>query len=125
MENNIIIQENQQPSVRNIDTITSEILNIKAYAQNTALVCAIELGRRFKEAKSMLPHGEWGKWLKDTVDFSQSSVNNYMKIFEYMLISQPIEKMLLHRIKKFARYHIPQKFSYSYLRMIGKNQLCP
>ncbi len=82
MENNVIIQENLQPSVRNIDTITSEILNIKAYAQNTALVCAIELGRRFKEAKSMLPHGEWGKWLKDTVDFSQSSVNNYMKIFE-------------------------------------------
>lgn len=82
MENNLIIQENLQPSVRNIDTITSEILNIKAYAQKTAIACAIELGRRFKEAKSMLPHGEWGVWLEETVNFSQSTVNNYMKIFE-------------------------------------------
>lgn len=82
MEQNLIIQENQQISVRNIDTVTEEILSIKAYAQNTALACAIELGRRFKEAKAMLPHGEWGTWLKETVDFSQSSVNNYMKIFE-------------------------------------------
>ena len=82
MENNLIIQENLQPSVRNIDTVTEEILSIKAYAQKTAIACAIELGRRFKEAKSMLPHGEWGVWLEETVDFSQSTVNNYMKIFE-------------------------------------------
>ena len=82
MENNLIIQENLQPSVRNIDTVTEEILSIKAYAQKTAIVCAIELGRRFKEAKSMLPHGEWGIWLEEKVEFSQSTVNNYMKIFE-------------------------------------------
>lgn len=82
MENNLIIQENLQPSVRNINTVTEEILSIKAYAQKTAIVCAIELGRRFKEAKSMLPHGEWGVWLEEKVEFSQSTVNNYMKIFE-------------------------------------------
>ncbi|KUO78350.1 MAG: hypothetical protein APF81_02885 [Desulfosporosinus sp. BRH_c37] len=28
---------------------------------------AIEIGRRLKEAKGLLPHGEWGKWLKESV----------------------------------------------------------
>lgn len=37
IEKEIIYQEQSQPSVRDIDIITSEILNIKAYAQNTAL----------------------------------------------------------------------------------------
>ena len=114
MKNEIICKEQTQPSVRDINTITSEILSIKAYAKNTAIACAVELGRRFKEAKEMLPHGEWGKWLKETVDFSQSSVINYMKIFEEYgseqislfgatVISQSIEKLsYTQAIKLFA-----------------------
>lgn len=47
-----------------------------------AVMYAVEIGRRLKEAKSMLPHGEWGTWLKNEVEFSQSTANNFMKIFD-------------------------------------------
>lgn len=65
-------------TTRTIETITGEI---KALQTNT-LACAIEIGRRLVEAKEMLPHGEWGKWLVSEVDFSHSQANNLMKLFE-------------------------------------------
>ena len=83
MENLIPIpQQNQQLSVRNIETVTEEINILTAQAQTTAIAYIIELGRRLTEAKAMLPHGEWTKWLKDKVNYSQSTANNYMKIYE-------------------------------------------
>ncbi|MEG1492384.1 MAG: DUF3102 domain-containing protein [Oscillospiraceae bacterium] len=69
---------NEQLLVRNIDTITVEI---KALQQKT-LACAVEIGRRLLEAKSLLPHGEWGDWLSERVEFSQSTANNLMKLFK-------------------------------------------
>ncbi len=68
--------------VRDIKVITSEIKELRAQAQNVAVAFAVEIGRRLVEAKAALPHGEWGQWLKDEVEFSQSSANNFMKIFE-------------------------------------------
>jgi hypothetical protein len=35
------------------------------------LTNAIEIGRRLKEAKELVPHGEWGKWLEELVSYSQ------------------------------------------------------
>lgn len=77
-EVNIIEAEN----VRDIDIVTNEINSLLSQAQCLLLTFAIEIGRRLHEAKSLLPHGEWGNWLKEKVGFSQSSANNYMKIFE-------------------------------------------
>ncbi len=77
-EVNIIEAEN----VRDIDIVTNEINSLLSQAQCLLLTFAIEIGRRLVEAKSLLPHGEWGNWLKEKVGFSQSSANNYMKIFE-------------------------------------------
>lgn len=77
-EVNIIEAEN----VRDIDIVTNEINNLVSQAQCLLLTYSIEIGRRLVEAKSLLPHGEWGNWLKEKVGFSQSSANNHMKIFE-------------------------------------------
>ncbi len=77
-EVNIIEAEN----VRDIEIVTNEINSLLSQAQCLLLTFAIEIGRRLVEAKSLLPHGEWGNWLKEKVGFSQSSANNYMKIFE-------------------------------------------
>lgn len=46
------------------------------------LQSAIEIGRRLQEAKQMVPHGEWGAYLQEQVEFSQSTANNMMKIAE-------------------------------------------
>lgn len=67
---------------RDIQTVTTEIRTLHRQAQGLILNYAIEIGRRLKEAKSLLEHGEWGEWLENEVDFSRSTANNFMKIFE-------------------------------------------
>ena len=67
---------------RDIETVTAEIQALCGFGQRVALHLAIEIGRRLVEAKELLPHGEWGPWLKEGVSFSQSSATRYMKLFE-------------------------------------------
>lgn len=67
---------------REIAVITMEIRTLHKQAQQLILGYAIEIGRRLAEAKAQLPHGSWGAWLKDEVEFSQSTANNFMRIFE-------------------------------------------
>lgn len=68
--------------LRDINTITTEIRTLCNQAQTMALTYAVEIGRRLKEAKSLLPYGEWGNYLKEQVNFSQSSANNFMRLFD-------------------------------------------
>ncbi len=82
MENQIIAVPQPEVPARDIGIITAEIKEVKRQANNMALMYAIEIGRRLVEAKSVLAHGEWGEWLKNEVDFSQSSANNFMKLYE-------------------------------------------
>ena len=67
---------------RDISTVTTEIRTLHRQAQRMILGYAIEIGRRLTEAKSLLPHGQWGEWLKTEVEFSQSTAQNFMRIFE-------------------------------------------
>ena len=61
---------------RGIETITEEILNYKRTAGESIL----EIGRRLKEAKALLPHGEWLPWLSEKVEFSERSAQNFMRL---------------------------------------------
>lgn len=79
---NEIISRSPNLSVREISVITSEIKELCRQAKTMALVYAVEIGRRLVEAKQTLPYGSWGEWLKNEVEFSQSSANNFMKLFE-------------------------------------------
>ena len=67
---------------RTPNIIAAEINSIKDQTRKMILFNSIEIGRRLAEAKSMVPHGEWGKWLEESVDYSQSTANNLMRIFE-------------------------------------------
>ena len=81
MENAIAEKRNASMPAREIGVITAEIKDICRQAQSMALIYAVEIGRRLEEAKQALPHGAWGDWLKNEVDFSQSTANNYMRLF--------------------------------------------
>lgn len=76
-----MINPNSAPA-RDIAVITAEIKSIQQQANAMALLYAVEIGRRLEEAKRALPYGEWGKWLENEVDFSQSTANNFMRLFE-------------------------------------------
>lgn len=67
---------------RDIRTVTAEIRSLHRQAQCMVLGYAIEIGRKLKEAKTLLPYGQWGQWLREEVEFSQSTAQNFMKIFE-------------------------------------------
>lgn len=67
---------------RDIEIVTAEIVTIKRQAQQVLIHSAIEIGRRLTEAKAMVPFGEWGKYLEERVEYSQSTANNLMKIYK-------------------------------------------
>ena len=56
----------------------------KAYyiAKDDGVLCGIEIGRRLKEAKELLAHGEWLPWLERETDFSERTAQRYMRVFE-------------------------------------------
>lgn len=80
MENAIEVKQTNAPA-RDIGVITEEIKNIRQQASALALLYAVEIGRRLEEAKQALPHGQWGEWLKNEVEFSQSTANNFMRLY--------------------------------------------
>lgn len=85
---NELVTRNASAPVREIGVITQEIRQLCQQAQATALMYIVEIGRRLVEAKTALPHGEWGGWLKNEVGFSQSTAENYMRLFEEYGASQ-------------------------------------
>ena len=68
--------------VRDIEMVTSDILYAQRQGARQLLSNLIEIGRLLVEAKSIVPHGEWGKYLEERVDYSQSTANNFMKLYQ-------------------------------------------
>lgn len=83
MENAMINQAQKQmlPNTE-IEILEKKIIYKTKQAQRMALEYAIEIGGYLTEAKSLVPHGEWGKWLKERVNYSQSTAINFMKAYE-------------------------------------------
>ena len=65
-----------QSAQRTIETITSEILELKKQAGKALL----GIGQRLIEAKETLPHGEWLPWLTERVEFSERTAQYYMQL---------------------------------------------
>lgn len=59
-----------------------EIRSLQQQARVVVMSYAVEIGKRLCEAKAVVPHGEWGNWLEEKVQFSQSTAQNYMKMYE-------------------------------------------
>ncbi|MGM0776943.1 MAG: DUF3102 domain-containing protein [Bacillota bacterium] len=66
--------------MRTPDVIATEINSIKGQTRAMVLHASAEIGRRLVEAKELVSHGEWGDWLKNNIDYSQSTANNLMQL---------------------------------------------
>ncbi len=66
---------------RSLATVTAEILSYQEAARRMVITYSIEIGRRLIEAKDMVPHGEWGNYIRDELGFSQQTANNHMAMF--------------------------------------------
>lgn len=59
-----------------LEKIENEIITLKNQtAQNI-----IQIGYKLIEAKERLSYGEWGDWLRNRIDFSQRTANQFMRI---------------------------------------------
>lgn len=88
------LQENR------IVTIEREIKQLK---QKTAS-CIIEIGERLIEAKELLDHGLWEKWLDENVEISQRTARNFMRIAKTFSVEerQAIAEMEITRLYYLA-----------------------
>lgn len=72
---------NEIITVRDIDTITTEIKTIEMQVAKTAIFGCIEIGQRLAEAKEIVGHGGWGKYLAENVRYSQQWATNLMNLY--------------------------------------------
>lgn len=70
------VQVAPPPQVRDIEAITTEILDAKR-AGGEAI---ITIGKGLIEAKALLSHGEWLPWLTEMVEFSESTAQRFMRL---------------------------------------------
>ena len=75
------VNEDSPAPARTVEVVTLEIRTLQRQAQQVILGYAIEIGRRLEEVKAMLPHGRWGDYLKNEVAYSQSTAQNFMRIY--------------------------------------------
>lgn len=69
-------------TARDPGIIAAEINLIKKQVQNTVIWGTIQIGEKLCEAKSLVPQGEWGKWLEENVEYSQSKAESMMKLYK-------------------------------------------
>jgi DNA repair exonuclease SbcCD ATPase subunit len=82
MSKQVVTKQETAIADRTPQVIAAEIRQIDSQARQFVLQSAIEIGRRLHEAKALVPHGSWGKWLHENVNYSQSTANNFMRIAE-------------------------------------------
>jgi len=66
--------------IRTPAMIAGEINAIKEQVRSTAFMASVEIGRRLREAKAMVPEGEWTEWLEGAVDYSIRTAQNLMAL---------------------------------------------
>lgn len=94
MEHIMTIGTDQAPA-RSLIEIEAEIMAQKRTIGRSIVV----IGQALREAKGQLAHGAWGDWLRDRVNFSQGTAENYMRIAEQVhgestLLDLPYTKIL-------------------------------
>ncbi|MBO7668338.1 MAG: DUF3102 domain-containing protein [Firmicutes bacterium] len=81
MSEEIVKAEVGKPA-RTLEMVTEEIRYLDHQAKRLVLGHAIEIGRRLVEAKALVPYGEWGGYIREQLNYSQSTAQNFMRIFD-------------------------------------------
>ena len=66
-----------------VEKKSPEVLAAEIRALTASMLAnIIEIGRRMCQAKEILPHGQFGEWVKTKTGYSQSTANNFMRLFQ-------------------------------------------
>lgn len=77
---NIVEADYRVVPERTLPVIASEILYIESQVAKTALDGAIQIGKKLKEAKGKVDHGQWEDWCNENLNYSKSKAEKMMKI---------------------------------------------
>jgi len=50
-------------------------------ALRESMAHAVNIGALLTEAKQLVKHGDWGKWIMDNCQFSERTAQNYMRVY--------------------------------------------
>ena len=62
--------------------IVAEVRAIEEQVKGVALSGAVAIGKRLLEAKSLVPHGRFGEWLRVNVSYSERRAQDLMRLYE-------------------------------------------
>lgn len=62
------------------DTVNAEHGELETMLRDS-MARAVNIGGLLTEAKKLVGHGNWGRWLKNNCRFSERTAQNYMRIF--------------------------------------------
>jgi hypothetical protein len=92
------VENMQELTEFNIEKTTAEILILKDQtAQNI-----IEIGRRLIEVKEKLEHGEYLKWLKEKVDFTERTAQRFVKVATVFSNTTPVSHLGTRKLLALA-----------------------
>ncbi|MBR3554734.1 MAG: DUF3102 domain-containing protein [Oscillospiraceae bacterium] len=80
--------EGEAKPARTLEMVTEEIRYLDAQAGRLVMGHALEIGRRLREAKDLVPYGEWGEYLEKQLGYTQTTANKLMKVFDEYGASQ-------------------------------------
>lgn len=81
-KSNLMQLPSDQAVTRTAAHVAADINKIKMKTAVVLALSAVEMGRLLCEAKSLVPHGEWGAWLEANVDFSESKAQTLMRCYK-------------------------------------------
>ena len=81
-KNNLPVSQSDTAITRTPAHVAADINKIKMKTAVVLAMSAVEMGRLLCEAKSLVPHGEWGAWLEANVDFSESKAQTLMRCYK-------------------------------------------
>jgi DNA repair exonuclease SbcCD ATPase subunit len=79
--NNMELIRSPEVIANEINAIKSQTSSILSAALSYTKRSCFEIGRRLEEAKALVPHGEWGAWLENNFEYSESTAGNLMRIY--------------------------------------------
>lgn len=103
METGLVSPAANLPTTRTLPELEADILSRKRLIGANI----VAIGQALIEAKAQMQHGEWGTWLKEKVEFSQSSANNFMAVAREVSADSPIAR--LPYTKVMALLEVPKE----------------
>ncbi len=79
---NEVTKESQLPAEQTLTQLAAEINAIKNHVRETVYIATCRIGEKLLLAKGAVGHGNWGRWLKDNVDYSERTAQNIITIYK-------------------------------------------